>query len=118
MRRLIVLAVSLLAWILLGADAAPARFEGRHYRGVGDAEYLRLLETARVEIFLGGAKSSSHKFTQPTPALEPNTPKAKAVKSDAGFEERVERVREFHRRLLAARVGKTYERAHRRLLVA
>lgn len=31
----------------LAADAKPQRFEGKHYRGVGDAEYLQLLETAR-----------------------------------------------------------------------
>src|SRR3989442_4544500 len=99
MRRLIVLSVALLTWISFGADAAPARFEGRHYRGEGDAEYLQLPETARVEVLLGGATTSSRKLAQPTPALEPNTPKAKAVKSDAGFEERVERVREFHQRL-------------------
>jgi len=29
------------------AGAEGARFEGKHYRGSGDAEYLRLLETAR-----------------------------------------------------------------------
>lgn len=31
----------------MAADATERRFEGRHYRGVGDVEYLRLLETAR-----------------------------------------------------------------------
>ena len=40
---------SLLVSQAISAEAAPAasRFEGRHYRGVGDVEYLRLLETAR-----------------------------------------------------------------------
>ena len=31
----------------IGADADGARFEGRHYRGSGDVEYLGLLERAR-----------------------------------------------------------------------
>ena len=30
-----------------GAGAGDSRFEGKHYRGRGDVEYLRLLETAR-----------------------------------------------------------------------
>ncbi len=30
-----------------GAGSGSTRFEGRHYRGAGDVEYLRLLETAR-----------------------------------------------------------------------
>lgn len=43
---------ALLALILLslassGSGAPSARFDGRHYRGAGDVEYLRLLETAR-----------------------------------------------------------------------
>ena len=29
------------------SPAAPARFDGKHYRGVGDVEYLQLLDTAR-----------------------------------------------------------------------
>ena len=29
------------------ATSTPPQFEGRHYRGRGDAEYLQLLETAR-----------------------------------------------------------------------
>ncbi len=32
---------------IIAADFPPRRFEGRHYRGVGDLEYLQLLETAR-----------------------------------------------------------------------
>jgi len=31
----------------MGNAAEPPSFEGRHYRGTGDVEYLRLLETAR-----------------------------------------------------------------------
>src|SRR5512143_553413 len=31
----------------LGASAEDLQFEGKHYRGRGDVEYLRLLETAR-----------------------------------------------------------------------
>lgn len=31
----------------LAVDAAPLPFEGRHYRGAGDVEYLQLLETSR-----------------------------------------------------------------------
>ena len=37
-------------WVLggaFGAWAGEGRFEGKHYRGKGDVEYLRLLETAR-----------------------------------------------------------------------
>lgn len=32
---------------VIAADLPPQRFEGRHYRGAGDLEYLQLLETAR-----------------------------------------------------------------------
>ena len=39
--------VSLSILLPLGTSAATARFEGEHYRGVGDTEYLQLLETAR-----------------------------------------------------------------------
>ncbi len=41
---------SLAGVILAGpvqSASAPPQFEGRHYRGRGDAEYLQLLETAR-----------------------------------------------------------------------
>jgi hypothetical protein len=43
------IAFALATTIVLTASAAlsPPRFEGRHYRGAGDVEYLRLLETAR-----------------------------------------------------------------------
>lgn len=39
--------VSLLALLPPGVGAGGARFDGKHYRGVGDTEYLQLLETAR-----------------------------------------------------------------------
>jgi len=35
------------AVLVVSADTSSPRFEGRHYRGAGDVEYLRLLETAR-----------------------------------------------------------------------
>ena len=41
------LGVSGKATEVIAADLPPQRFEGRHYRGVGDLEYLQLLETAR-----------------------------------------------------------------------
>lgn len=41
--------IALVAWKqdLCAKPADAARFEGKHYRGRGDAEYLQLLETAR-----------------------------------------------------------------------
>jgi len=47
LRRTFALAVSLLILIPPNSGAASALFEGQHYRGVGDTEYLQLLETAR-----------------------------------------------------------------------
>lgn len=51
--RLIVAGFTVL-WLMVlsggatfGAGATGSRFEGKHYRGRGDVEYLRLLETAR-----------------------------------------------------------------------
>jgi hypothetical protein len=41
------LALILLSLASSGSGAPSARFDGRHYRGAGDVEYLRLLETAR-----------------------------------------------------------------------
>ncbi|MEI2725968.1 MAG: hypothetical protein V9H26_21380 [Verrucomicrobiota bacterium] len=48
LQRLAALTVVLLTLLprVTGA-ASSARFDGQHYRGVGDTEYLQLLETAR-----------------------------------------------------------------------
>ncbi len=79
--------------------------------------YNQTPETARIEIFLGGAKASPRQFSKPSPALEPKPPSAKARENYAGSEKRVERVREFHRRLVSARLGETYVAAHAKLVL-
>jgi hypothetical protein len=44
----VVLSVAVLSGgMALGSGSEDSRFEGKHYRGRGDVEYLRLLETAR-----------------------------------------------------------------------
>lgn len=73
-------------------------------------------DAARVEIFLGGAKASSRQLTKPSPAPAPKPSPAMAQENDAGLAKRVERVREFQRRLQAARLGETYEAAHAKLI--
>ena len=74
-------------------------------------------EVARVQICLGGAKLSSRKPVRPSPALEPEKPNLGADVSPVRLEKRVERVGEFNRRLLAARLGESYEAAHARLIL-
>ena len=79
--------------------------------------YSQTPDPARVEIFLGGAKASSRQLPKPAPTPEPKSSPAVAQESDAGLARRVERVREFQQRILAARLGETYEAAHAKLIV-
>ena len=79
--------------------------------------YNKTPDTARVEIFLGGAKPSARQLTKAASPLKANDSRPTTVTSDARLEKRLERVREFHRQLLAARLGETYEAAHARLIV-
>lgn len=74
-------------------------------------------DTARVEIFLGGAKAASRQLPKPSSALRAKTAKVNGGMADAGLAKRVERVRGFYRRLDSARLDKTYEAAHARLLL-
>jgi len=74
-------------------------------------------DNARVEIFMGGAKPLSGQTTQASPALEPKDSTPRAIAADAPINERVARVREFHRRLVAARLGGSYEAAHAKLVL-
>lgn len=78
--------------------------------------YNQTPDTARVEIFLGGAKPSSGRLRKPS-APESNFSVVEAGENDLASEKRVERVREFHRRLVASRLGQTYEAAHAKLIL-
>lgn len=107
---------------VLGSGAITAvKVNGRKWKTFDGASvflaYDKTPNTARIEIFLGGAKPSPRKLAKPSPALEPKNQTAKTVVSDIRFEKRVERMREFHRLLLAARLGETYEAAHARLIL-
>ncbi|MBI3851167.1 MAG: hypothetical protein HY298_12970 [Verrucomicrobia bacterium] len=77
--------------------------------------YDKTPDTARVEIFLGGAKPSSRQLSKSPPAFVPKTSTVGTLVSDVRLEQRVARVREFHRQLLAAHLGETYEAAHAKL---
>jgi hypothetical protein len=46
-RLILACTIMLSAWTVPAAGGEELRFEGKHYRGSGDVEYLRLLETAR-----------------------------------------------------------------------
>ena len=41
------------------AGTDDSHFEGKHYRGRGDVEYLRLLETARLAFWICWPRSST-----------------------------------------------------------
>ena len=86
----------------------------------GKSVFLRYDKTpniARVEIFLGGAKTSSRQLAKRAPVRDRKGETARTVVGDAALDKRVARVSEFHRQLLAARFAKTYEAAHARLIV-
>jgi hypothetical protein len=111
-------------------DVTGVRVNGRKWKSFdGKSVFLsydRTPKTARVEILLGGAKptfqvgrvtpcapsqqseatSGAHGVTRPTPHI-----------FAAKLKDRVERVREFQRRLAGARLGGSYEAAHAQLIL-
>jgi len=106
---------------VLGSGKVTAvKINGRNWLTFdGQSVFLAYDKTptaAKVEIFLGDAKASSRQLTKPSPAPAPKPSPAMALENDAGLAKRVERVREFHRRLQAARLGETYEAAHAKLV--
>jgi len=80
--------------------------------------YNRTPKTARVEIFRGGAKQ-----TTMGKRVDPLEVEAAFAGLDGThifpdkLEKRVERVREFHRRLAGTRLGDTYEAAHAQIVL-
>jgi len=107
---------------VLGRGGVTAvKVNGRKWKTFDGASvflaYDKTPDTARVEIFLGGAKPSSRQLAKLAPALAPKDQTTGPVTSDAGLEKRVERVGEFHRRLMAARLGESYEAAHAQLIL-
>ncbi len=79
--------------------------------------YDKTPDSAHVEIFLGGVKASARQLPKATPDLKASNSKPTTVTSDAQFDKRVDRVREFYRQLRAARLGDTYEAAHSKLIL-
>jgi hypothetical protein len=107
--------------VLGSGEVTTVKVNGRKWKTFDGASvylaYDKTPETARVEIFLGGTKPSARQLTKPAPVPESKDSKARTVASDARFEKRVERVREFHRRLVTEHLGETYEAAHARLVL-
>ena len=107
--------------VLGSGEVTAVKVNGRKWKTF-DAKsvflaYDQTPNNARVEIFLGSAKPSSRQLSKPSPALEPKPSAGKTREDYAGSEKRVERVREFHQRLEAARLGETYEAAHAKLVL-
>jgi len=76
----------------------------------------RTPENARVEILLGGAKSArgvAAKLTAAESGLVPDL----SYKFDPALAARLAQVREFHTRLVAKRLGESYEAAHAKLIL-
>ncbi len=94
---------------------------GRKWKAFDAASVLlahdKTPDIARVEIFLGAAKPASRQLPERSLVSEWKSPTARAVVSDGTLGQRVERVREFHRQLTAAKLGKTYEAAHAQLIL-
>lgn len=107
--------------VLGNGEVTAVKVNGRKWKTFdGKSVFLaydKTPDTARVEIFLGGAKPASRQLAKSTPARESKTPTTKTLGSEAGLDMRVEKVREFHRRLVAGHLGKTYEAAHARLVL-
>ncbi len=78
--------------------------------------YQRTPATARVEIFLGGAKQTSPAGRVAAPTVEPAYDRFDRTQIfSAQQEQRLMRMKEFHRRLVGARLNHTYEAAHAQL---
>jgi hypothetical protein len=97
------------------------RMNGRKWKSFDGTNvflpYAKTPKTARVEIFLGGAKPSSRKLPRVSRDLESKQTKTEAISSSAPFAKDVKRIAEFYRRLAAARLSKTYEAAHAKLIL-
>lgn len=107
--------------VLGSGEVTAVKVNGRKWKAFDGKSvflaYEKTPATARVELFLGGAKPSSRQLPQAAPEHPSNRANPTSITSDGRFERRVERVREFHRQLLAAHLGETYEAAHARLIV-
>ena len=102
-------------------EVTAVKVNGRKWRTFdGKSVFLAYDQTpnaAHVEIFLGGAKASSRQLKKPAPAPGAKSPPTLTQENDAGLASRVAHVSEFHRRLVAANMGETYEAAHAKLIV-
>ncbi len=107
---------------VVGHGAVTAvKVNGRNWRTFdGQSVFLAHDKTpdhARVEIFLGGAKTSSRQLANPSSAPSGRAIKVKSAAGDAGSEKRVERMRGFYRQLGTAPLDQTYEAAHAGLVL-
>lgn len=102
-------------------EVTAVEVNGRNWRTFdGQSVFLAHDETpdnARVEIFLGGAKASFRQLAKTSSAHGAKATKAMTAAGEAGFEKRLARVRGFYRQLEMARLDKTYEAAHARLVL-
>jgi hypothetical protein len=107
--------------VLGSGEVTAVKVNGRKWKAFDGVSvflaYDKTPDIARVEILLGEAKPSSRQLAKSAPALEPQDQTGKTVVSDTQVEKRVDRVREFHRRLVAGHLGETYEAAHARLVL-
>ena len=79
--------------------------------------YGQTPEIARIEIRLGDAKRARRGSAKPQPAIEPEPSSIRLTDMEVSLVHRLDRVREFRSRLLAARLGESYEAAHARLIL-
>lgn len=76
--------------------------------------YAKTPDTARVEIMLGHPTSTARKFK---PASETVSSLTKTSGLGLDLPKRLERIQQFHRQLVAAHIGESYEAAHARLIL-
>jgi hypothetical protein len=95
------------------------RVNGRKWKRFDNASvtlpYDQTPKEARVEIQLGNTPSLKRKPARVVSAAA--TGVAPVVSQDAALAGRLARVAEFHRRLVAARLGESYEAAHAKLVL-
>ena len=107
--------------VLGSGEITGVRVNGRKWKAFdGKSVFLafeKTPDTARVELFLGGAQPSSRQLPQAAPAHPSDRAKPTSITTDGRCELRLDRVLKFQRRLLAAHLGETYEAAHARLIV-
>ncbi len=79
--------------------------------------YEKTPRVAHVELFLDGKKTTTSRASESGSVGAELPPAAKLPPSLAELEPRVAKLREFHTRLVAARLGDSYEAAHARLVL-